>query len=354
MGQDVDYILVGQGLAGSALAWELLSRGKKILVYDEPSMNRASGVSAGICNPITGKAMVKTYLAETLFPSLSTFYAAAEKQLHTTFFHPLPVIRPFISQEEMGQWKIRAQSEELHAFVSRVHEGSIFSEFIHDPYGSLQIAQAGYLDVPGWLRAVRNHLAEQGFLFMEHFLTEELEAGEIIRYRGHTAKKIIFCDGLSSRKGSWFEWLPIRPLKGETLTVQLAMDARQIFSRGVYLVPTGAKQTFIVGSTYEHMPFEEGPTEEGRSYLESRLRALVKPPFEVIHQSWGIRPTVSDRRPLLGLHPANNNVAVFNGLGTKGVSLAPYFALRLADWLDQRQELPVEVNILRFKSLYSG
>lgn len=349
----VDYIIVGQGLAGSALAWELLSRGKRLMVFDEPLKNRASKISAGICNPITGRVMTKTYLADTLFPYLNRFYLDAEKSLSRKVFYPLPIYRPFLSSEEVIQWKMKMEFETMRTFVTHLQDEPLLSDSLNNPFGGLMVGQSGYLDVTGWTSAVQLSLIENNAYREEFFAENELEAGDTIRYRDVVASKIIFCNGLSARQSSWFNWLPIKPLKGETVTVAMDIDASWIISRGVYLVPGKEANTFIVGSTYKHMPFEEAPSEEGLTQITSRLRELVRVPFRVIHQDWGIRPTVSDRRPLLGHHPANDNVVIFNGLGTKGVSLAPYFAKSLTDWMEDRAELPEEVNIYRFKSLYS-
>lgn len=349
----VDAIIVGQGLAGSALAWELLQRGKRIVVFDEPDMNRASKISAGICNPITGKVMSKTYLAEKLFPFLNTFYPAAEKILHRRFFHPLPLYRPFLSKDEQKQWKEKSMTPEMLPLINQVQDAPWLPEMMNNPFGGLVIGQSGYLDADGWVSAVREVLIEQNAYRLEHFDEEQLEVGEAISYRNISASRIIFCNGLAATKSRWFGWLPLRPLKGEVITVRMTFDASRIISRGVYIVPGREEGIFIIGSTYQHIPFEEQPTDEARTQLAGRLAALISVPFEVIHQDWGIRPTVTDRRPLIGHHPAYGKVTIFNGLGTKGVSLSPYFAKALADDMDNGPSLPEEINILRFKSLYS-
>lgn len=349
----VDVIIVGQGLAGSALAWELLQRGRRVMVFDEPDMNRASKISAGICNPITGKVMGKTYLAEKLFPFLNAFYPAAEKTLHRSFFHPLPLYRPFFSLVEQQEWMVRAVAPEIQPFVSEVRDSPLLPGMMNNPFGGLVISQSGYLDVDGWVSAVREALMEQEACRVEHFDEQQLEIGDTITYRDLLASRIVFCNGLSATKSKWFGWLPLRALKGETITVRMAFDKSRIISRGVYIVPGRQDNTWIVGSTYQHIPFEEQPTEEAQTQLTGRLTKLISVPFEVVHQDWGIRPTVTDRRPLIGHHPAHGNVIIFNGMGTKGVSLTPYFAKMLVDEMDNGPSLPGEVNILRFKSLYS-
>jgi glycine/D-amino acid oxidase-like deaminating enzyme len=148
-----------------------------------------------------------------------------------------------------------------------------------------------------------------------------------------------------------FSWLPIKPLKGETLLITMPPVDR-IYNRGVYIVPGNLSGTYTVGATYD---FDLRPeaTARGRTELEARLKELIRLPYEVINQNWGIRPTTPDRRLLLGPHPLHKHRIIFNGLGTKGVSLAPYFSGQLAAWLEGESEITPEVNIGRFKSLYS-
>lgn len=354
MSTKIDYIIVGQGLAGSALALECIKRGKRIMVFDAPGQNRASVISAGICNPITGKGMTKTYLADHLFPFLHTWFAEAEAILGDRFFKPLPIYRPFLSQDEQRQWSDKSLDKELQMFVGRVWKEPYQEDKLKNPHGGLEIRQSGALDVSRWVASVRQWLKEKS-MFRETVVNEqEIDVGAEIRYMDLRASHVIFCSGLAARQSRWFGWLPLRPLKGETLTIRMDFPEEMIISRGVYVVPTETSGVFVAGSTYQHEPFAEGNSKEGVDHLRERLEARVSVPFDVIHQGWGIRPTVSDRRPLLGSHPQAGNVIIFNGLGTKGVSLSPYFASALADWMDKGPALPEEVNISRFKALYSN
>ncbi len=354
MGRRADYILVGQGLAGSALAVELVRRGKRVVVFDEPSKNRASVISAGICNPITGKVMTPTYAADLLFPFLQRWYPEAEQILNKKFFFPMPIYRPFLSLEEQEQWQIKAQEASLKPFVQKVHRAPLTGDALNDPWGGLELGLSGYLDVKAWVAAVREWLMDQG-AYESHFFDEhDLTIAQEVVYRDITADRVVFCNGLAALQSQWFDYLPLRPLKGETLIVRMQLPQDRIISRGAYVVPTHLPGEFVVGSTYQHEPFVTKATEEGKALLADRLARLVNVPVEPIHQDWGIRPTVSDRRPLVGGHPKSGKVVIFNGLGTKGVSLAPYFASRLADWMDGIAALPDEVNISRFKPLYSN
>lgn len=344
----VDYILVGQGLAGSCLALRLLKEGKQLVVFDEPARNRSSQVAAGLFNPITGKVMSKTWLADELFRELFSFYREAERDLGESFFFPQPLYRPFLSAEEQNEWMGKSAGQSFKEYVQRITVKKTYKQ-CHDPFGGILLATCGYLDVPAFLDSVRNRLRALQAFREERFDFSALQTGDDhVTYGDRTADKIIFCHGIHAA-----HQLPIRLLKGETLTIELEEEPEVIFNRGVYVVPTRARNTYKVGATYETKNLAEGPTVAGRAELEQKLKELISIPYRVTEHDWGFRPTVPDRRPLLGRHPDLKNVVIFNGLGTKGVSLAPYFSAQLASWLLGRGEIQPEVNINRFKSLSS-
>ncbi len=352
MGLQTDYIIVGQGLAGSALALELYRRGREVVVIDDPARNKSSAVAAGICNPITGRVMSKTWLADSIFPFLHQWYPKAEDLLGTTFFHPVPIYRPFLSEAEREDWIPRTATTELQNYAEAVDSGTR-GESLNDPYGGLLVQHGAYVNVTAWMHGVSDFFQSRARYREEKFRDEDLEIGSTVRYGDIQAKRIVFCRGMAEAHSTWFGKIPLRSLKGETLTVRMKLRRNQVISRGVYIVPHGDADQFVVGSTYEHTPFQEEVTQQGRSLLLERLGTLVTTPVDVIHQDWGIRPTVVDRRPILGHHPEYPNLIIFNGLGTKGVSLSPYFASVLADWMEKGVPMPKEVNISRFNALYS-
>ncbi len=348
----VDYIIVGQGLAGSALAWELMQRGKSLVVFDSPAANRASSVAAGLYNPITGRVLTKTWMAEKIFPFLEKFYGDAEIKTNEHFLNRLPVYRPFVAEDERTQWADKLNNSGIKGMDLTIHPAGSFN--IPNPFGGIEIVNSGYLSVIRWIDTVRNALIEKNSYSSNEFHEDKLETQDQISYGEILADKIIFCNGLAALKTKFFHWLPLRALKGETLDVKLSFAPERLFNRGVYLAPTDVEKIFKVGATYEHAPFSESATDSGRGYLASALHQLIGKQFEIVHQDWGIRPTTPDRRPILGAHPGNKNVIAFNGLGTKGVSLSPYFAHQLASWLEGNGDLSTEVNIYRFKALYSS
>jgi glycine oxidase len=345
----VDFLIIGQGLAGSCLALQLWKKNKDLFVIDNPSPNSASIVAAGLFNPVTGKLMTKTWMADQLFSYLHTFYRESEQILNERFFYPSPLYRPFLSIEEQNEWMGKSAGTAMQQYIDQIFSTSNFEAEVNDPFGGLLLKTCGYLNTNRMIGSVRKKLIEKQRFESEIFDESELEVLEnSIRYRGIEAGKIIYCNGLGSLKSRFFQQLPIRPLKGEVLLVRLNQTLKRIYNRGVYIVPTDSERVYKVGATYNAKDTSEGVTGEGKAELIERLSALIRMPFEVLGQEWGLRPTTIDRKPIIGSLSTHPNVVIFNGLGTKGVSLAPFFSNQLVNWLVGEGEIESSVNVNRF------
>jgi glycine oxidase len=229
----VDYIVVGQGLAGSAVAVQLLKLKKKIVVFDDPSANNSSRIAAGLFNPVTGKKMVRTWLADKLFPYLHQYYTSLEKETGKQFFHPMPLYRPFISVEEQNEWMVRSGDPLYMPYVDKVVTDNLIDGVI-DPYGGLLLRQCGFLHTMKYIQAVSILIEQNGTLNKELFLPEHLIFREDhVVYKDYEAAKIIWCTGV--HKNTLLDWLPIRPLKGETLSIKTELPVHTIINRGVYM-----------------------------------------------------------------------------------------------------------------------
>ncbi|MCK6616429.1 MAG: FAD-binding oxidoreductase [Cyclobacteriaceae bacterium] len=345
----VDYLIVGQGLAGSCLAVQLLERKKKIAVIDRPIEHAASRVAAGLFNPITGKTFSLTWLADKLFSYLHLFYQHTEQVTRQHFFYPMPVYRPFASAGEQNDWIGKSADNQYAPYLEKLSASPIFELQVNNPYGGLLLKQCGYLDTVKFLNAVRMLISKKGILIEELFNEDELglHSGGV-SYRHLKAERVIFCQGIAVNQSRFFSWLPIQPLKGEVLQLETDVQVPRIYNRGVYVVPGVWK----AGATYNRFDTSPGVTPVARKELTTSLDLLVRFPYQVSNQLWGLRPTVPDRRPILGSHPEFNKLVLFNGLGTKGVSLAPYFSHHLAEWLENGLDLNNAVAVQRYKSLY--
>lgn len=349
---DVDFIIVGQGLAGSAVAVQLLRRKKRIVVFDEAEFNNSSRIAAGLFNPITGKKLVKTWLADALFPYLHKYYTELEKETGQSFYYAMPLYRPFLSIEEQNEWASRAADPYYSGYVDQVFLGPTLTD-VKDPYGGLLLRQSGFLSTRKYINAIAALIRELAVMETEKFFPEEIIiSSNRVSYKQYSASGIIWCNGVHS--SGYFDWVPIRPLKGETLTITADLPQTTIINRGVYLVPDTETNNWKVGSTYYFHDREPAITNAAREELEGKVKDILDASFEVVDHQWGFRPTTPDRRPVLGSHPEFDRMIIFNGLGTKGVSLAPFFSDVLVRWLEKEGAINKEVDIERFKSVYSG
>jgi glycine/D-amino acid oxidase-like deaminating enzyme len=263
----------------------------------------------------------------------------------------MPLYRPFGSIAEQNSWMARSATPGMEKFIEHISATPLYGHQINDPFGGILLRQCGYVNVNALMEAIRGKFQEEGYYRNEFFAQEALVIQPMVQYGEFEAARLIFCEGTGVRTNPFFKWLPVNSLKGETLEVTLSGTLELIYNRGVYLVPW-EKGGYKVGATYQRNA-EAGITAEGRAELVQKLDDLIQMPYEIIKQDWGYRPTIIDRRPVLGAHPEFPNLMVFNGLGTKGVSLAPHFSGVLTDHILYPSQIEKEVNISRFYTLYS-
>jgi glycine/D-amino acid oxidase-like deaminating enzyme len=349
----VDYIIVGQGLAGTVLAHALHKEGKTILVAEDESPDAASRVAAGLYNPVTGKRMVKTWKANDLFPFLEMFYKEMEDQLGENFLHELPIYKPFGSIEEQNHWISQTSFADIKDLVDTSVPASKYAQFIDNKYGGFETLRSGYLDVWKMVSLYKLFLIENDLYVKNKFDPLDMVFHEdCVEWNNIKAKKIIFCEGYKATLNPYFNWLPFVLAKGELITVKMDnADINGIINKGVFVIPLG-KGEFKVGATYQWDYKDNNISDSAEKELSQKLEMLMKVPFKVIKQECGIRPTVKDRKPFIGLHPQYKFLGIFNGLGTKGVSLAPFYATMFCRFLEYGEELDHDINIDRFIPLY--
>ncbi len=343
-----DYMIVGQGLAGSVLSYTLMEKGKKVLVIDNPGLPKASAVAAGIFNPFTGRRPVKTWMLDHLFPFLLRFYRGMEQKLQVRLLHPMPIYRPFLTIEEQNQWSSMLSDPQFADYLDRLIRSSEAPDMVRGELGGIMFSNCGYLNIPALLAAHQDLLREQDQLLEEQFQYDQLEIKQQeIHYQGERALRIIFCEGPNLTQNPYFNWLPLRPVKGEIIEAALQTELSYMVNRGIFMLPL-SNGRYKVGATFEHEELNWLPSKNGRQQLKDKLSGLVRENFTIHDQLAGIRPATKDRRPFVGIHPKFEPLGVFNGLGTKGVSLAPYFAEKLFELMEWGRPLPGEVSINRY------
>lgn len=341
-----DYLIVGQGIAGTVLAFTLLRQGSSAYVVDLAQEHSTSKVAAGLFNPITGRKMNKTWLAESLFPALHEFYPWLEKEVGASFFYPTPIYVPFDSVEKQNDWLGKSASDGYEAFVKGFVPHK-YEEALNGGFGGMEMKGSGFINTRTMLAACREYLVAKGIL-QEGFidpLTITLHE-DSISWQGIKAKKVIFCEGVRNRLNPYFEWLDYRPAKGEILEVELAnAPFKEIINRGCWLIRQ-EDGSFRVGSNFERTTDPE-PSYKGKEQVLEKLHALTPLAYAVKGHQAGIRPATYDRRPFIGLHPQYPPIGLFGGLGSKGTSLAPYLATHFVDYLEKDMPLMPEVELNR-------
>lgn len=346
----LDAIIVGQGIAGSILAWELMHANQKILVIDEFDESSSSNIAAGITNPITGRRLVKTWMADELIATSDFTYRKMEEAFRVKFYFDLPIVRVFDSVKAQNDWSSRAAQQEYLPYLKNDRPIYLDAKKIKNDHGAFEISGGRHLQVAKMMAAVRQFLKNNKSLLEEHFYVADLkEENDCVSYKSIQAKRIIFCEGAAAAQNPFFAHLPFNLAKGECLLIKVNdLGIQQMIKNDVFLLPQDEEDIYYVGST-NHPKFETSqPTNYGLQELQAGLKGVLKSPYTVIKHQAAIRPTVADRRPFVGFLQHKPRIGIFNGLGTKGVSLAPFFAQQFVQHIVEQKSLMKEVDINRF------
>ncbi|HEX6915675.1 MAG TPA: FAD-binding oxidoreductase [Chitinophagaceae bacterium] len=346
-----DYLIVGQGISGTFLSWNLLNEGKTVRVIDQLQPATASRVASGVINPLTGRRVVRTWMIDDLLPYARDAYGKLGEQFGLEFLHECSVLNFHSTLQMKDAFEQRVNEGE--AFIRRGNEDE-WKPYLNFIYGIGEVKPAYLVDIRLLLDAWRKHLQSLGLLSEEHFDHRELEITEgQVRYRDITAEKIIFCDGVSSFDHPLFQRLPFARNKGEALIVRIpGLPQGHILKQGISIVPW-KEDLFWVGSSYQWAFENDLPTEGFRVKTQQALSFWLKLPFTIEDHLAAQRPATVERRPFVGLHPLEPAVGILNGLGTKGCSLAPWFAKELARHLVYNEPITPEADVKRFTRVLS-
>lgn len=350
-----DYLIVGHGIAGALLGYLLEQRGRGCCYVDAPRQTSATAVAAGIINPLTGRRFVKSWRIESLLPVARSTYAALERELNRPFYHPQPLLRTLFDAGDENTWLARTGEDGYPPFMAEMADLGALSGAIQPAFGYGQVRQAARVDIGLITALLEQRRREAGNFRSEAFDYEQLRMDEEgVSYRDLSARRVVFAEGWRGRFNPYFSYLPFRGSKGEVLLIHLPdHQLDRIIKHRLFVVPY-RDGTYWIG-TYNGNPFtDEQPSREGGRYLRERLAEILTVPYEIVDHQAAIRPTVKDRRPFLGRHPRHPALAIFNGLGTKGASLAPYWARRLVSHLEDGAPLDPEVDISRFPPAITG
>ena len=346
--QKIDFIIVGQGLAGSILALDLLKLNKTVLVIDNAGLSKSSRVAGGIYNPVVFKRLTQSWMADKTLPAMFDFFIDAEKLFNTKLIYPTKVARVFAGEQEETLWKKKAVNELSDFIDAEIHSPNDEYAFLHNNVGF--VSQAGYVDVMSFLNHTQSHLAQQKAYLNETFSYKDVVISEQdIRYKDYSCSKLIFCEGHLAIQNPFFKEIKFKPAKGEVLTIYCEeLKVTSIINKDFFLLPLPEAYHFKVGATYNWDDLTDEVSKEAKQTLVEKLNSLIPYSYKVINQQAGVRPSTIDRRPVIGMHLTHKNVGVFNGFGTKAVMLAPYFSKHFCSFIENKSELFSDVDVKRF------
>ncbi|WCO02279.1 NAD(P)/FAD-dependent oxidoreductase [Psychroserpens ponticola] len=346
--KQVDYIIVGNGLAGIAFCEQLRKHNKDFVVFDNQSQ-QSSMVAAGLYNPVILKRFTKVWNAKLQLELAIPKYKELEELLHLKLDYTMPVYRKFTSVEEQNDWFTASDQPVLSDFLSTALIKNV-NPSIHAEFGFGEVLHSGRIKTSQLIPSYRNYLDNENKLFQEEFYYNQLEIKAYgVQYKNIVSKYIVFAEGFGLYKNPFFKTLPLNGTKGEMLTIKSPdLKMNFILKSSVFIVPLG-DDLYWIGATYEREDKSHSITTKAKDELIEKLKKIINCDFEIIHQVAGIRPTTKDRRPLVGVHPEHKNLFVLNGLGTRGVMISPFVAEQLFNHIEHEIELDKEINIKRFK-----
>lgn len=348
-------IIIGQGIAGSLLAYELMKAGKKVLIIDNGHKTSASLIAAGMWNPILFKKLKKSWRADDLLPALENVYSELEKVLDKKFMYRREIVRLFPSNDAANDFHLAAGDERYSAYLEEKTQPEV-EKVANDEFGYGTI-KGGYIELPVFLPAFREYLKKHDSLIETEFNENDLVISEDgVSWNGYKAKKIIYANGYKTTESAYWSYLPIARTHGNMLHVNAEeLNLKGVFNNGQWLLHL-EDGSYKMGATFEWDLPEPSPSEEGKQKLIKKLESGLKekPQLDLIEHQAGIRPTSSDHRPIMGFHADHPEIGIFSGMGTKGIMLAPFFARQFSASLTEKSPIEDVVNVNRFRNKTKG
>ncbi len=345
MKKSVDFIIVGAGLAGTTIAFQLWQKKYKICVINADERYNSSDVAGGIVNPITGRNMQKSWNIDAILPYSKHYYEMLSSTYKCIFFNEVPILKILDSVEHQNNWESNLSMHENDKYFGNISKHE--NENIINPYFVGEIKETFWVNIKEYKNSIKNIIGDDAQIIEEQFLFSEFKPEHNL-YKDIQYKYIIFAEGYKGRYNPYFSAIPWTFAKGELLEIYSPkLNLFNILSKHISIIPLGG-DIYKVGATFNWSDMDTIPTEIGKAELIDKLALIINSDYNIVAHYAGIRPTSKDRKPIIGRSEDFDNLFIFNGLGSKGVSLAPYYANILIQHIISKIEIPKEVDTARF------
>ncbi|WP_019039533.1 NAD(P)/FAD-dependent oxidoreductase [Psychroflexus tropicus] len=347
-----DVLIVGFGIAGLTIAKQLKKRKKSFDIISDESQ-QSSKVAGGVLNPVALKRYKLAWKADDLMPEALIFYSQLNSKIDRPYFQKVPVFKLFSSVEDQNNWMVASDQAKLDPYLNPQIKSLDLAA--HTPFKSGEVLNTHLLDLKGMLSYHQSKYTENNQFMSERFEYDLLQIqDDILSYKNSTYRRVIFCEGFGVTKNPFFNWLPLYGNKGEYLVFKspdLSSNVCILKSRH-FIIPLG-NDLYKFGATYSREQLNDLPTESAKIELEESLGKMIDCNYEIVDQIAGVRPTVRDRKPILGQHPEHSHMYVLNGFGSRGVMAAPYLSRSLVENIYDSSSLDNEIDITRFLKFYA-
>jgi glycine oxidase len=360
---DVDHVVVGGGVVGLAVAWELARRAARVVVVERGEAGAGATAAAGGMLSATFEGAseppeLRTFAHDSLarYPA---FVEALERETgRSCGYGGEGTLWVALDADARGELEhlaatLEAQGARARDLLTGERVRELEPHLSHRVVAGLRVASDHQVDPRALARALAHAFEGRGGLLLRGWHAESVEAapdGRLVVLGRHgeeraalVAPRVVIAAGAFAFRDLRLpvEPLGLRPVKGQL--VRLAgprLLSHVVRTTDVYLVPR-ADGRLLVGATMEERGFDLGPTAGAVMDLLRHAWQVVPAIDELALEEVcvGLRSTVDDQLPVIGpAGPAGLFLAV--GHFRNGILLAPATAHYLAGWLLEGREPP--------------
>ena len=344
----IDYIVVGLGLSGISFCHQLQKNQHSFVIIDDGKQS-ASRVGSGLFNPIALKRTKPAWMGHQLMSTSMPTYKALEIELGVRFVHHASILKIMHQKADINDWHQASMQDDCKPYMNpNIQQNN--NPVIRAALGFGEVTKTGWMDTALLIDEFTTHMKSK--VMQVTFEANDLQIDDnCVRYRDIKAKYIVFTHGVGGLiHNPWFSQVPLQQTKGELMIVESKdLKEKSIIKGGVFIIPF-RNHRYLVGSTYNRKDQNEGPTKKEQLTLQKKLEKMIQVPYQIVSQSAGFRPTTPDRRPVIGVHPQFSQLAICNGMGSRGVLQAPFCARSLYEYVEKGTPIPYEISLHRFKN----